>query len=1245
MSVPRWAEHVFDFPRFSWAYCRDVTAMAVIYFLATCLSFALASWQNSASAIWIPSGVALSALLFHGARLWPGILLGAFAANFSYGTEALPTAIVSAGSVLEAVVGVWLAKRVVDFRRNLARVRDIIALFFPIALGASALSASAALLATYLSQSHLVDSFPAWAEWWLGNATGIVIVTPLILTWYKGNIAATLRVETGPPRFGDGLIVLPIAVAFFTFVVLPTYDRTGVLLLLSIFPVIVWWVLTARLKSIALSNALIAVIAVVATATGHGPFADIAGLHGKIVQQGYVYAVALVALVLGAGLLEKATAEGALRESDNRFRSIWETTNDAVLIVDSESIIQYANPACKPMFGYAAEELVGAPLSTIQPHSLHAAHRRGIRRYVETGQKQLDWRGVETTARRRDGSELPVEIVFSELTVAGRQGFVGLIRDISRRRTADEELRQSQLLFATVFSESPVPIVFSRLADGHYFEANKACLRMFGFERHEVIGKTTIEIGIWPNVEGRAKLIELLTRDGRADELQIRLRRKSGEEIDVIYSAQLVDFAGDRCIVATILDISAGKRAEAERQLSEERFARIFHASPDAITISRLNDSVYVELNDKWVELCGFSRDELVGKSSTELGIWMNPERRTMLLQQLESDGRVREFEFKLRRKDGGVADTLMSSEVIELNGVACLLSILIDVTERNRTDRQLRDSERRFADVVDAAGEYVWETDSMRRFTYASSRVESVIGYTPAEMLGRTPASFMPPDEAERVKRFMAEKSIAEPFRNLEHIVITKDGRHIWQNVSGVPIFDAAGVEIGLRGTALDITARKLAEQRIEELATRDALTQLPNRRLLTDRLSQGLMSAQRSQGLVAVLFIDLDRFKTINDSLGHAAGDELLRTVAERLQGLMRKGDTLARIGGDEFVVVLEALRAAEDAAMVAQKIIAELSVPYSVAGGSVNCSASVGISVFPGDAQDGATLMRNADMAMYFAKEHGRRNYQFYSEEMNARAVEKLTLERTFRQAIEREDFVLYYHPKFDLRSGAMTGVEALVRWRHPELGIVGPASFIPVAEETGLIVPLGAWVLKDACRQVSDWSRRFGRIIPVAVNLSVGQFNKGLARTVRDALANAGVDAGALELEITESMLMTNADDNIETLRQLSALGVAIAIDDFGTGYSSLAYLRRFHVDTLKIDQTFVRDVENNLDDAAIIEAIIALGHSLKLTVVAEGVETTKQQQLLAGLNCDQCQGFLFCEPLPAVTFEARYLQTQ
>ncbi|MCY7388195.1 MAG: EAL domain-containing protein, partial [Burkholderiales bacterium] len=851
----------------------------------------------------------------------------------------------------------------------------------------------------------------------------------------------------------------------------------------------------------------------------------------------------------------------------------------------------------------------------------------------------------EILALHREGHAFPVEIVFSEIPVDGRRGFVGFMRDISKRKVADLKLRRSQSLFSTVFSASPIPIVFSRLTDGRYVEANEACFALFGYRREEVIGRTTVELGVWPDPAQREQLLGQLRADGRADNLEICLRRRGGENIDVLYSAQVIEFLGEPCIVATIFDVTSRKRAEQERHLSDERFAKIFHCSPDAIVISRLDNGIYVELNEAWAELSGYSRAEQIGRSSKELDIWVEPVQRDELLAQLAVSGRVRDFEFRLRRKNGDVADSLLTGEVIELHGERCLLAILVNVTERNRSTRRLRESERRFADVVDAAGEYVWETDNESRYTYVSARIERVLGYATADVIGKVAYDFMPPEEVARLRNwFDARPDPGTPIRNLEHMSVTKDGRQIWQQVSGVPIFNASGQRIGFRGTGLDITERKLAEQRIEELATRDALTQLPNRRLLTDRLSQGIMAAQRSGGLIAALFIDLDRFKTINDSLGHAAGDELLRAVADRLQQQMRKGDTLARIGGDEFVVVLEALRVPEDAGAVAQKIIAVLSEPYRIAGNTLTTSASVGISVFPGDAPDGLTLVRNADMAMYFAKEHGRRNYQFYSEEMNARAVEKLTMESTLCRALEREEFELYYHPKFNLVDGKLMGVEALVRWNHPELGVVGPARFIQILEETGLIVAVGEWVLNRACRQSRDWSEAYKRDIRMAVNLSVGQFSKGLTRTVHDALVGAELPPERLELEITESVLMKNVDENIDVLRRLSDLGVSIAIDDFGTGYSSLAYLRRFHVDTLKIDQSFVRDVDTNLDDAAIIEAIVALGHSLKLTVVAEGVETDAQRRQLLALNCDQCQGFLFGEPIPAVEFEALYLQS-
>ncbi len=1096
-------------PRFleRWLVAGRILLLSLIYFIATKAAVMLTELDTNAAAVWLPTGIGFAALTWFGLRLWPGVAIGSLFGGLAPDLS-LPGALLMAlANTVSAISSAWIARKWTGFQQDDLSVRDVMMLFIPIALGTSVLSAALGTMAQVSSGWATGPDIPVRGFlWWLGDAMGFVLVAPLALSW---------RPRQEPLSARDLVMLLPCAFAAIAFSLTRVDPWVHDLLVLTIFPFAVWCALRSSVRAIALANLVIAAIAVFTTSTGRGPFADQPDLYRSIVQQGYLYALSLVMLVLGV-----------------------------------------------------------------------------------------------TRARQR---------------------------------TAEVGLRRSQSLFSTLFEASPVAVAFSRLSDGRYLEINQACLNLFGFSRDKVIGRTTLELGVWPSAVGRSALLQQLASTKRADSMPVRLCRADGSEMDVLYSAQVIEYSGESCIVATIIDVSASTRAERQRQLSEDRFARIFNSSPDAIIISRLSDGVYVELNEAWQKLCGYAREELLGTSALHLGIWVDPDRRGELRARLQAEGRVRDFEFRLRRKDGAIADTLMSGEIIDLHGEACLLAILIDVTERNETYRQLRASEQRFADVVDAAGEYVWEVDDEWRYTFVSDRIEKVLGYRPAEMLGKTTFDFTTPEEAERLRQWFASREDAnEPIRQLEHLSLTRDGRTIWQQVSGVPMFNADEVRIGFRGTGLDITERKLAEQRIEELATRDALTQLPNRRLLADRLSQAILSAQRNDSLVAVLFIDLDRFKTINDSLGHAIGDELLRMVADRLQLLMRKGDTLARIGGDEFVVVLESLRVAEDAGAVAQKVIATLSQPYQIASKVLSSSASVGISVFPSDAPDGSTLVRNADMAMYFAKEHGRRNYQFYSEEMNARAVEKLTMESTLRRAIERGEFELYYHPKFSMVSGELSGVEALLRWNHPELGLVGPGSFIPVCEETGLIVPLGDWVLQQACLQCRKWQQQFGRNVPIAVNLSVGQFNKSLPRTVRDALVAANLPPEALELEITESMLMNNVDENIDMLRQLSGLGVTIAIDDFGTGYSSLAYLRRFQVDTLKIDQSFVRDVETSLDDAAIIEAIIALGHSLKLNVVAEGVETAEQKQLLTGLHCDQYQGFLKGPPVPVTLFEARYL---
>jgi diguanylate cyclase (GGDEF)-like protein/PAS domain S-box-containing protein len=427
----------------------------------------------------------------------------------------------------------------------------------------------------------------------------------------------------------------------------------------------------------------------------------------------------------------------------------------------------------------------------------------------------------------------------------------------------------------------------------------------------------------------------------------------------------------------------------------------------------------------------------------------------------------------------------------------------------------------------------------------------------------------------------------------------------------------------------------RKLAEDQLRFIATHDSLTDLPNRALFNERLRHALNQSTRYSRGIAVMFIDMDRFKVVNDSLGHGAGDRLLQDSAKRLAECLRESDTVARLGGDEFVVMIENFTAPKDAIAVAQKVLASLSRPFFVDGQEFLMSASIGISTFPDDGKDAETLLKNADIAMYRAKDQGRNNYQFYSAQMNKHTFERLAMESSLRRAVERNEFLLHYQPKLDLRTGAISGVEALVRWQHPDWGMVSPAQFIPLAEETGLIVQIGEWVLKAACEQNKRWRDQGIPPLRVAVNLSARQFaQKTLLSDIAKTIAQSGLTPESLELEITESLVMTNPEHATETLNKLKAMGISLSIDDFGTGYSSLAYLKRFPIDCVKIDRSFIKDIPTEADDMAITKGVIALGHSLRLKVVAEGVETVEQQDFLRSNDCDEMQGYLFSKPLPA-----------
>ncbi|HUL83591.1 MAG TPA: EAL domain-containing protein, partial [Gammaproteobacteria bacterium] len=468
----------------------------------------------------------------------------------------------------------------------------------------------------------------------------------------------------------------------------------------------------------------------------------------------------------------------------------------------------------------------------------------------------------------------------------------------------------------------------------------------------------------------------------------------------------------------------------------------------------------------------------------------------------------------------------------------------------------------------------------------------------------------------------------------------LRKDGTPVWVGITvamkrdrtGTPLYDISIVE--------DISARKRAEERIQYLATHDGLTGLPNRAMFGQLLNLAVETGRRYDRKFAVLFIDLDRFKVINDTLGHEAGDVLLREMAARLRECLRASDVVARLGGDEFVVLVQEVSDVGQVSAVARNILSAVMKPVVILGQECRVTASIGVCMHPDEGQDEQSVMKNADMAMYLAKEEGKNNYQFYSSRMKAHSIERLALETNLRRALELEEFQLAYQAKVNFRTGEITGVEALLRWNSPQLGSVSPAQFIPLAEETGLIVPIGRWVLRTACEQNVAWQKAGLPPVKMCVNLSMRQLNdEGLAREIDTVLRETGMEPSLLELEITESMIMHNAERAVKILSTIKALGVRLAIDDFGTGYSSLAHLKRFPIDTLKVDRSFIREIPSDAEDRAIAEAIIAMGKTLSLTVVAEGVETPEQQSFLSARACDEMQGYYFSTPVPAEEFAA------
>jgi diguanylate cyclase (GGDEF)-like protein/PAS domain S-box-containing protein len=569
---------------------------------------------------------------------------------------------------------------------------------------------------------------------------------------------------------------------------------------------------------------------------------------------------------------------------------------------------------------------------------------------------------------------------------------------------------------------------------------------------------------------------------------------------------------------------------------------------------------------------------------------------------------------------------------------------------EKQAANTRLLDLEERWRFALESTSAGVWDLNVPADKILLSRQCKAMLGFAEDEIGDSMPEWFqrIHPDDLPglllvRQKLF---EGLEQNFIN-EHRKRCKDGSWKWIQVRGMVVArDAQGAPLRVIGTYIDISERKAAEQRILHLASHDALTDLPNRDLLQDRVQQAIIQARRNNYPAALLFIDLDQFKAINDSLGHDVGDLLLRDVAQRLVAGVRSEDTVARQGGDEFIVLLLSMRNAQDAGLLAQKLLADLLLPFQIRGKELHISASIGIAIFPDDGEDVDTLLKNSDIAMYHAKEAGRNTYQFFTPKMNQLAAERLALATDLRHAISRDELLLHFQPIIDIASGQLAGMEALLRWRHPEHGLIAPLKFIFLAEEIGMIGAIGEWVLQTACTQMKAWQGQGYAVPRLSINFSAKQFRqKTLAPTIARILQETGVAAADIELEMTESLLMENSDVVAENLRQLGEMGLGVAIDDFGTGYSSLSYLKRFTISTLKIDQSFVKDIASDPDDAAIVMAIIALAHSLQMQVIAEGVEDTAQLAFLKLHGCDLYQGEHFSPALSAAEMISKLQRRQ
>lgn len=929
---------------------------------------------------------------------------------------------------------------------------------------------------------------------------------------------------------------------------------------------------------------------------------------------------------------ERKAAEIKLEQSEITYRDILNNLTEAILILDDTGNILDVNRGAELAYQYTREELL-----KLTAWSVLDAHKNDFNDLQLKLQQVLGGYPVsmEMWGVRKSGEVFPKSSHASKGKYFGRDIILVVSRDISERKAAEAKLEQSEKTYRGILN-SITEAVYIQAADGSFLDVNHGVEAMYGYTREELLGKTPAFLSA-PDMNDITVALRAIEQafNGIPQQLEFWGKRKDGSIFPKSVSLVKGEYFGQPVIIAVARDITEQKAFETAIKTSETRYRSLVESAPFPVVIIDEESAAVTFANHPAEALFELDFAKTTGARAPDF--YVNPEDRERIVARQAAGEIVKAEVVELRTATGKHIWVMMTTAAGMFNGRRSHIATLFDITKHKVAEEKLREA----AAVMQNTHEGVMITDASSKLLAVNPAFTRMTGYTEAEVLGKNPR-LLNSGRQERAFYDVLWKDLLEHgFWQGELWNRRKSGEVYPQLLTISTIYDDKQQPLRYLGVFADITQIKESQAKLEFMAHHDPLTKLPNRSLAESRLEQELEQAHRHNQQLSVLFIDLDRFKQVNDSFGHLVGDELLCAVAKRLNERLREGDTLGRLGGDEFILIASPLQEKQDAAIIARDFIHALSEPFVLSNGvEVFIGGSIGISLFPDDGITVADLTKNADAAMYLAKENGRNQFSFYTSALNADARKKLELENDLRRAVLQNELQIHFQPKVDIRSGAICGAEALARWQKSDNTWISPSDFIPLAEKSGVILTIGNWVLEQTCAQMRVWMDAGLPDMCIALNVSARQFRSGhLDKLVSAALEKFKIPPHCLELELTESMLMHEPDRAIATMHKLKNVGVKLSLDDFGTGYSNFGYLRRFPIDSLKIDQSFVQGVTVRAEDAMIVDSIIGLAQRMKLRVIGEGVETNEQLAYLGTRGCDELQGFLFSKALPADNFKA------